>query len=48
MWFSIAAANGNPRAQYNLRKITDRMREEEVVLGEKMANDWLKENPQKL
>lgn len=46
MWFSISAANGNERAEYNLKKIKQRMNSSEIKEAGNLANLWLKKNPQ--
>ena len=46
MWFAISANRGNDRAEYNLKKISQRMNADEIAASEKMALDWMKKHNQ--
>ena len=46
MWFAISANGGNDRAEYNLKKVSQRMNTDEIAKSEKMALDWMKEHNQ--
>ncbi len=42
MWYAISANRGNERAEYNLRKISQRMSDDDIAKSEKMALAWMK------
>lgn len=46
MWFAISANNGNERAEFNLKKISQRMTAGDIAKSEKMALAWMKKNNQ--
>ena len=42
MWFEISADAGNQRAEYNSRKVAQRMTEADIAKADSMALDWIK------
>jgi len=42
MWFSIAGERGNDRADYNAKKVAQRMSEAEIAKADKLALEWIK------
>ena len=44
MWFAISANNGNERAEYNMRKVAQRMKPAEVEKADQMALEWIKKH----
>ncbi|MEK9724549.1 MAG: tetratricopeptide repeat protein [Rhodospirillaceae bacterium] len=42
MWFAIAADRGNERAEYNMKKVAQRMSEAEIKEADALALEWIK------
>jgi TPR repeat protein len=45
MWYNLAAAQGNERAQRNKDLLEERMTREQIAEGQRMSREWLEAHP---
>jgi TPR repeat protein len=45
MWYNLAAAQGNERAQSNKDIIEQRMTREQIAEAQRMSREWLEAHP---